>query len=138
MVGSLVSIKISCSYCARSEPVVSESCSLKSRDIFILTREPTICSIHVFCHQPKPTNLLRRPTPILQRTHPHILLKNPTEIPLLRIPHRFPDLPHRKLRIMSKKLLRFLHPQRDHIFGRCGVILLYKNFCKITGTVMQS
>ena len=49
MVGSLVSIKISCSYCARSEPVVSESCSLKSRDIFILTREPTICSIHVFC-----------------------------------------------------------------------------------------
>ena len=49
MGGSLVCQKISCSYCARSEPVVSESCSLKSREIFRHTREPPICSTPVFC-----------------------------------------------------------------------------------------
>ena len=45
MVGSLVSIKISCSYCARSEPVVSESCSLKS---FVRIYENTVRTLGFF------------------------------------------------------------------------------------------
>ena len=45
MDGSLVCIKISCSYCARSEPVVSESCSLKS---FVRIYENTVRTLGFF------------------------------------------------------------------------------------------
>ena len=41
-------IEVSCSYCARSEPVVSESCSLKSRDTSIYAAGRPICRSHAF------------------------------------------------------------------------------------------